>query len=354
MKKLKIFVVGPHDEARYKLIRDYIRSYVSRTEYAGDVQIATPVDNPTADRFNDWIFGQIDTCDLIVADLTGFNPNVVYEVAFAHTLGTPCVYLRFKDEKTDTSAIESISHYFKLTLMPQTDAATLIPAVDADDMSAGAIPHLDRYLSLFLGFGAGGVQVSGETILSDYYGAFPADSEFMRGLADGYYRNFLSYILEADRDSDDDFRDIKIIIPDTFEVTDADIDRQVRALSTSFDEYEGAENSLNRTLRVRKFVSQKDEFYYDIPSTILTVTLSSKYKKIKSAGYFSLEERDRITDRLARKFVESIWMAIQGDLRSIKFPLRRLQFVWLSEVVGQWHDNPRLMNDVPFDRPDGY
>jgi nucleoside 2-deoxyribosyltransferase len=35
----------------------------------------------------DRIYGQIAKCDVIVAEMTGRNPNVFYEVGYAHGLG---------------------------------------------------------------------------------------------------------------------------------------------------------------------------------------------------------------------------------------------------------------------------
>lgn len=36
------------------------------------------------------IYRQIENCDFIIAEMTGQNPNVFYEVGYAHALGKPC------------------------------------------------------------------------------------------------------------------------------------------------------------------------------------------------------------------------------------------------------------------------
>jgi hypothetical protein len=44
------------------------------------------------------IYNQIDKADFIVADMTGQNPNVFYEVGYAHALGKPTVLITQKAE----------------------------------------------------------------------------------------------------------------------------------------------------------------------------------------------------------------------------------------------------------------
>jgi nucleoside 2-deoxyribosyltransferase len=42
------------------------------------------------------IYGQIDSADLIIADMTGRNPNVFYEIGYAHAKGKTCLLLTSK------------------------------------------------------------------------------------------------------------------------------------------------------------------------------------------------------------------------------------------------------------------
>jgi hypothetical protein len=351
MTKIKVFIVGPHVPKRYKIIQDYVASFARKNAPKTSVEVISPLDNPSSDRFNDWIFGQIDTCDLLIADMTGFNPNVVYEVAFAHSLGTPCVYLQFTEGATSRKKALDISHYFKFSLISREKVDKPTPEVGSEQLATGSSDYLNMHLTQFFK----GRYNSGETILSDYYGAFPADSEFMRGLAEGYYRNFLGSILESTPPPEDGGLELFIVIPDTFETTDKNIDQIKNSkLTNKYVLFPEAFNPVGRPLGLNRHESVDRSFFFDIPTTVLTVTESSKYRKISSAKYFSMEERDSLTDKLARKFVATTWDLIRRNRQRIKFPTSQIKFVWLSQLVGTWHENGKLMNSVPFDRPDGF
>lgn len=50
------------------------------------------------ERMTDRIYNQIAKADLIIADMTGKNPNVFYEVGYAHALNKPTILLTQKSE----------------------------------------------------------------------------------------------------------------------------------------------------------------------------------------------------------------------------------------------------------------
>jgi nucleoside 2-deoxyribosyltransferase len=50
------------------------------------------------ERILDRIYNQIAKADLVIADMTGRNPNVFYEVGYAHALGKTTILLTSKTE----------------------------------------------------------------------------------------------------------------------------------------------------------------------------------------------------------------------------------------------------------------
>lgn len=78
---------------RLKILKDYIiqplLERVTQTPY----QIHTPYDLPGGLIMNQ-VIAAIDRADLVIADMTTYNPNVFYEVALAHAIGVPTLMIR--------------------------------------------------------------------------------------------------------------------------------------------------------------------------------------------------------------------------------------------------------------------
>ncbi|MDQ3818776.1 MAG: nucleoside 2-deoxyribosyltransferase, partial [Acidobacteriota bacterium] len=84
-----IFVLMPFDEQFSDIYKfgikgaaDDVGAYAERV----DEQIFT-------EGILDRIFNQISKADIVVADMTGRNPNVFYEVGYAHALGKKVILL---------------------------------------------------------------------------------------------------------------------------------------------------------------------------------------------------------------------------------------------------------------------
>ena len=58
-------------------------------------------------RITDQIIAEIKACDVIVADITGLNPNVMWELGYAHALEKPAVIL---NQDVDSSPFDLVDH----------------------------------------------------------------------------------------------------------------------------------------------------------------------------------------------------------------------------------------------------
>lgn len=101
------------------------------------------------ERILDRIFNQISKADIIVADMTNRNPNVFYEVGYAHALGKPTILLTSNSEDIpfDLKHFPHIIYNNKIT----TVKAELSKRIDwliknsTAQISEGKIP-IDIYL----------------------------------------------------------------------------------------------------------------------------------------------------------------------------------------------------------------
>ncbi len=83
------FVLMPFDDGFEDIYKQGIKSVADECGV-----VAERVDEQTfSDRILDQIYKQIDAADFIIADMTGRNPNVFYEVGYAHAKDKLCTLL---------------------------------------------------------------------------------------------------------------------------------------------------------------------------------------------------------------------------------------------------------------------
>ena len=71
-----------------------------------------------------------DRADLVVADTTGNNPNVLYEMAILDAMGRPCIPVKFKiDEKADAMPFDRAQYRYFVLDQEKTSAQTKLKAV---------------------------------------------------------------------------------------------------------------------------------------------------------------------------------------------------------------------------------
>jgi hypothetical protein len=121
-----------------------------------------------------------DRADLVVADTTGNNPNVLYEMAILDAMGRACVPIKFKvDESADAMPFDRAQHrYFVLEQNVSTAQVRLKAVFEEVKVQRD----------------------SGELFgnpITDYFGDPLNSLASARGLARGYFRNFVAPCLKG-------------------------------------------------------------------------------------------------------------------------------------------------------------
>lgn len=351
MPTCKIFVVGPEDNGTdkpgYLHIKEAIYSVfsgrkTSETLIFDKLEVYDPRNNPGGDNFNNWIFAQIDTCDLLVADITGFNPNVVYEVALAHSLGVPCHYVRFGAMKEGQFHLEGesdnpdkIAHYF---------ANALLSEANSEEPDVLALGQFADRLNAFFDKG----HSPSQNLLTSFYGGVPlVDAEFTRGLAQTYCRNFLLPFLRVAVSDTLPAKRMKIVMPDTFALPDSTAREKLFDFLDNAEYGEHGANILKRPFEV--IYEASTSTVYDLPSIAFTIADCKRFKGVDRKEIFSALDKDRLTDAMSRKFVEEVRAQLYENRSYLETLAADVSFVWLSSIVGDWAKDGRLMNSDPLE-----
>ena len=91
---MKVFVLMPFAEEFddvYHIIRDAVESVRLATSTTIECYRADDIDDPG--KISEQVLSAIRSSDLVIAELTGSNPNVMYELGFAHALEKPAIIL---------------------------------------------------------------------------------------------------------------------------------------------------------------------------------------------------------------------------------------------------------------------
>lgn len=99
----KVFLISPigEDKSQEREQADTVRRYLVEKALSGDkkYRVERADDDTNPGNITPRIIASIQDADLIVADLTGLNPNVFYELAVAHGYGKPVVLIFKKGER---------------------------------------------------------------------------------------------------------------------------------------------------------------------------------------------------------------------------------------------------------------
>jgi hypothetical protein len=103
----RAFVVMPFRETWSETSRAFINRALDSLEEKVVAVRADEVDYPG--RINDQIIDLLNGCDFVVADTTGDNANVGWELGFAYSLGKPCAIVR-RNDYTESAPFDIYDH----------------------------------------------------------------------------------------------------------------------------------------------------------------------------------------------------------------------------------------------------
>jgi hypothetical protein len=176
--KRTCFVIGPMGEGHLERLK-WLAEEVVQPVLGDNYAVFTPDVMETGNIMNH-VIRSCDRADLVVADTTGNNPNVLYEMAILDAMGRACIPVKFKiDEKTDAMPFDRAQYrYFVLGEEKSSAQATLKPVIEnvRERRNKGELS---------------------ENPITDYFGDPLNSLASARGLARGYFRNFVAPCLKG-------------------------------------------------------------------------------------------------------------------------------------------------------------
>ena len=182
MNKKLCFVIGPmaNMPRLNRLVREIIKPVVKEFGY----RVETP-DQPDMGKIMDQVIATLDQAELVIADLTGNNPNVCYELGLRHCLGRASIVVR---EKTGEAAQDK----------PPFDIAAYRHAFFNFNRVEAAKKALRSMVKKTTDDVETNQPISNP--VTDYYAAPLTETSPAAGLALGYFRNFVEPALQKIRD----------------------------------------------------------------------------------------------------------------------------------------------------------
>ena len=112
--KKTCFVIGPMGEGHLERLKWLAKEVVQ--PILGDGYVVFTPDVNQIGNIMHHVIRSCDRAELVVADTTANNPNVLYEMAILDAMGRPCIPVKFKiDEKPDAMVFDRAQYrYFVL------------------------------------------------------------------------------------------------------------------------------------------------------------------------------------------------------------------------------------------------
>lgn len=182
MDKRTCFVIGPMGPSHIGALK-WLAHDVIAPILGNEFEVTTP-DIPETGNIMRHVIRACDRADLVVADTTGNNPNVLYEMAALDALGRACIPVKMVDlqseDKPDRMPFDRAQYRFRE-----------INSYKTEETKTALEPFIKEILR----------KIENDELfsnpLTDFYGVPLSAFSAANGLARGYYKNFLSPALAA-------------------------------------------------------------------------------------------------------------------------------------------------------------
>ena len=190
MRELRVFIIGPMRDKKGDVPRlEKFKNFVVNP-LMDEVQNRHPeissclVQNPwdlADDHIMDKVIEVIDRADIIFADITDSNPNVMYELGICHSLGKPTIIVREDDPDNKLTPFDISAYRFtpiELNKENYHDAKSLLR-----EILFTAVQRLDNWAIT-------------PNPVTNFYGEPLTSISPAAGLARGYFHNFIKPAIE--------------------------------------------------------------------------------------------------------------------------------------------------------------
>jgi hypothetical protein len=126
--KKTCFVIGPMGEGHLERLK-WLAKEVVQPILGDGYAVFTPDVNEIGNIMHH-VIRSCDRADLVVADTTGNNPNVLYEMAILDAMGRACIPVKFKiDEKPDAMVFDRAQYRYFVLEQKKSSAQARLKAV---------------------------------------------------------------------------------------------------------------------------------------------------------------------------------------------------------------------------------
>lgn len=261
--KNRCFVIGPMNKRHIDLLKWLAYEVIAKILEKEDFEVFTP-DVPAAGNIMHHIIRSCDRAQIVVADTTGNNPNVLYEMAVLDAMGRACIPIKIL-------GVEKIEKDF----MPFDRAQYRYFEIEPKDTKK-AIKTLEPVINWALQAQQAGDLL--ENPLTDYFGVPLSSFSSSHGIARGYYFNLVCPCIEGEIFDGPEFAKgksnltLETIIPDELEnATRSAVDELIQKKIFIPVSMQAPGRKVNIYIWSNKLVPTESPIVVDIPTALATL-----------------------------------------------------------------------------------